>query len=112
MQQDFDVRILEFQGKEIDPAPSLRDAGNFAFYDTRVDKAEYFRRIQEFGQRINSGSPQDQEVLRAQFESVFLAGPVTYEVVRLTFNPIERWKNGSVQESLSLGQFITQGRIK
>ena len=46
--------------------------------------------------------------IRAQLEQRFAVHPVIYEVVRTTYNPIERWKYGTVIELESIATFHSQ----
>ena len=104
IQTEFVILIHEFNGKTIEPPRfSTEIKGVLSFHG-----AGYYKITQELGRGILNENEDKIENLREQFEKLFLSHPVLYEVVQITFDPIERWKTEKILHKKSISMFHTQ----
>ena len=101
--ETYAVRIHEYQGQTLNPPL------DFAVAHGIIDRPESPKArtlIQNFGRRLEAGDDKGARELRRTFETVFLAPLMRYEVVRLDYDPIERWRSGTLRVT-PLRQFTT-----
>ena len=114
IQTEFAILIHEFEGKRLEN-PIIFERARGVLYSslTEYRHATYNKTsIQNIVRLLAPSILQDKtreiERLRMELEKTFLSHPVVYEVVEVTFNPIERWKNGRFININRLGIFTSQ----
>ena len=107
IQQDFTLRIHSAGGQQFVP-PELFENARELHNTKRRSYSEYYHLIQSLGRSLVQRRDTEVARIRAQLEQRFAVHPVTYEVVRATYNPIERWKYGTVIELESIATFDSQ----
>ena len=91
---DYGVIIMSYNGKIVSP-PKL-------FQDSKDITPEYgsiiaYRLIQNFGKAYDRSDTQEAERLRAIFEANYMKAPARYSLVKLVYDPVERWKTGKYE---------------
>ena len=90
------VEVIRLDGQTFQPPRDMRDIPVFADKTTLASKAT---------QSLGRTRGQD-EALRQTFETRYLKNrEVVYRLVRESYNPLDRWRNGSVDERRILGEF-------
>lgn len=80
--------IRQFDSRNISPPASI-----IAYY-----------LMQDFGKAYERGEIQKAEKLRRLFEANYIKAPARYRLVRLIYNPVERWKTGKY-EMINIQEF-------
>jgi hypothetical protein len=106
--QDYDLRILTVNGEKLVLAPYFQEASQW-FQEANSRSA--YRSIQKLGLAVEVGDTEMIKEVRRFFEPLYLgrANVVYYEIVKRSFNPMERWKYGSFKSVTSLGLFESSG---
>lgn len=55
--------------------------------------------IQKLGKAQTRNNSIKVEQFRKEFEEYYLKQPVKYDLILITFNPLERWRNGTYQKT-------------
>lgn len=87
--QEFAVRIRGYGESTVSPPLFFAEAGSIV-PDPHSVKA--FEQIQRFGRSVDENRP-DAERMRIVFERNFLPRGVEYELVRIRYRPLERYRN-------------------
>ena len=96
---DFIVEITNIDGKPVEPPRNILDAKDFLGYIH--SPSIVFKAAQKFG-RARGHTPS----LKAAFESRFMGGhKVSYQIVRLEYHPVERWRTGGVVSRRIIGKY-------
>jgi hypothetical protein len=85
----------------------LESSGAF-LHDELRNIPDYRRRIRFIGEMMSRRSLTEAEAPRHELESLALARPLTYEIVSVTYNPIERFLRGTVIATSSIGVYTVQ----
>ena len=103
----YTARVIEIDGQPLETAVDLLDTP--AFHRA----PDYWRDVgvmTRFGAALDEGDRAGADALRRLFEANVLPGSsVRYEMVKRTYNPLERRASGALRES-SLGVFLKDGR--
>lgn len=99
----FAVRILEFEGKTFDPPVFLNEAYGIIDQPNSPKLRELTRKL---GASALMGSAREREQLIILLERIYLpSGPMRYELVLVTYDPIRRFATGELENVKKLGEF-------
>jgi hypothetical protein len=101
---DFSVRLLEIDGV---PLARPRWADSATDRLPGLASLDAYRLIQQLGRAVQAGDRNTAERARRALEGIYLRGasPFRYEVVRRSYDPLERWRSGVVRATQPLDQF-------
>ena len=85
----FAIKIHEYRGLPLDPPVFFEKASGIVSNPSSPKARELIQRI---GERIDSGDRSTADDLRHRFEHGFLSAPTRYELIRLRYDPLERWR--------------------
>ena len=108
IQSEYGIRFLEIGGKTLDPPLFFEKAVGAAYNPTRRPAEEYHHLIQLLGGAVKRKDAQETARLRAEIEKEILDHSAVYEISEIIFNPVERWRNGSVMEIKPLAEFTSK----
>lgn len=101
IQSDYAIKIIEVDGKPL-PQPTLLEKTSGIFNNSR-SLAEYFQTARNLGVSLKQKQLGQVNQIRTHLEKNLFSGRlVTYEVLEIRYNPIERYKSG---------KFISSERI-
>jgi len=105
---DFGVRLLELDGQAV-AAPNVVGRAAKAATASRapLETADAYDAIQKLGRALRNGDGNSVARARRTFERIYLRGAESfrYEVVRRTYDPVERWQDGTIRAAQTLGRF-------
>lgn len=101
--QVYAVEISEQNGRVFDPPLPFRAAVGIVANPASPKARELIQRI---GDRLNANDERTADALRRSFERTFLPTKTSYRIVRLEYDPLERWRNG-VLTTVPLQTFTT-----
>ncbi len=103
----YNIRILEAGGTPLQPPVTFKDAAPF-FSTVDNSPAAYYQLIQELGQALAAHDTLEGHRVQKVLDQHFTA-PVLYEVLKVTYNPIEYWRSAQWQEAVRLAVFKAAG---
>src|SRR3989344_4144271 len=87
----YAIRILEFNGKPLNPPVLFNEA--YGIVDNpNSPKARAL--IRKLGSVAMMGTNRESEQLRRLLEQVYLPNSISYELIFITYDPMQRFKNG------------------
>ena len=99
---DYDLILRAGDGHPVDPpAPYSQLPALVAAPHSIVT----YQLIQQFGDAVASRDDARERSLRRQIEGQFLVPRVQYDLVRNTYQPVERWETGQVRARRTLRSF-------
>jgi hypothetical protein len=101
----YTVRILEFDGKVIDPPVLFSEAYGIVEKPKSSKPRDLIRR---FGSSTATGRDAESERLRRLFEQIYLPAPIRYELVIISYDPVKRYKTGEFESIQKLGEFTKE----
>lgn len=87
--QSYDIEVLKYDEREFDPPLNWSAADGVASPKGR-------ELIQRIGRRWEHGDTAGANALRRAFERAFLPPGTQYRLVRLTYDPLARWRDGAL----------------
>ncbi len=93
----IELKLLSSGEKVFDPPLAFNKAKGIVT-NPRSTQARLV--IQKIGEALVRGNINEAERLRRLFEKVFLKIPAKYELVLVTYDPLERWKNARVDTKI------------
>lgn len=101
---DYALRILVVGKERVDPPLHFQAAGEWF---PKADSISAYYSVQKLGRAISREDAGRIEDMRRFFEPLYFgdAGHVRYEVVKRSFNPLDRWENGNFKTVRSIGVF-------
>ncbi len=105
IQKDFTVLVHQVGGKVYSPPLFIDDTQGIVFSSLVDYNHSLVHNVRDLGRAVLFG--EKMEITRAQteLESKFITRPISYELVQISFNPIDRWKTGKILQSQSLAKF-------
>ena len=99
---EYDL-VLRSQGdRTLDPPlPYSHAAG----YVNQPHSITVYQLIQKFGRAEEAHDDDGSRLLRRQVEAQFAQPGLRYDLVRVTYLPVERWETGRVRETRTLRSF-------
>lgn len=101
-QSSFEARVREVDGIELPHAPELTIVPNIMHPTEKMNVVR--RDIQALGHALKTADETAIEAARMRFER-HLTKSVRYEILELTFDPIERVRTGAIERSEILSVF-------
>ncbi len=91
---DYGLLIYEFDGKTVEPPRLYQEAHGIV---PDADSMTAYRVIQQIGKAKADNQTEELRTLVALLEDSFLQAPARYELVRIRYRPLERWRTGIYQ---------------
>lgn len=91
IQSEFALRTT-LAGKTILYPPMILGEHMQSFLDNSIEPTEYWNLINYTAWALLGNNNADAEKYRSMLEVNFTIRPLEYEIVRVTYNPIERWR--------------------
>lgn len=101
---EYAVLLYEYHGKVFQPPIFFQEAKGIVNQPT---SAVALSNIQDFGRAESAGNKEESERVRKLFEQNFLPPPARYELVRLRYDPVQRWRKGEIKEFKHIREFRT-----
>lgn len=92
---DYAVRLMEVQGRKLDPPPFIQDADHLA---PDVHSIKLHDIVQKLGMALERKDRESARHASRMLERNFLTGATRYQVVKVTYNPLNRWQTGAFEE--------------
>lgn len=99
----YEAYITAIQGVSI-PRERLESSDAFLHNDMHT-VPDYRRRIRRIGELLSQNAHEEASAQRREIESLAHTRPLTYEIVSITYNPIAKFREGSVLATSSLGVY-------
>ncbi len=107
LQNEFSVLIYKIADERFSPPLFIDDTKGLVF-SRMIDYGHTIvHDVEALGKAVSSGQKMNVGRARESLEKNFLHLPVVYEVVRISFNPIDRWKTGNLLQINSLAIFTS-----
>ena len=90
----YALRILEYRNQPLNPPLFYDEAGSLV---PKPQSVTLVKIAQYWGRAVEQGDRDAENKNRALFESNFLPGASRYALVRVHYDPVERWKTGVAQ---------------
>jgi hypothetical protein len=106
----YEIEVLAIDGVRLD-APTRFAALPDRFAAAQRKSTGIVKLATRMAKATERGDRAQFEKLRMVLETVYLgeAQQLTYRLVALTYNPIERWRDGSVRSATVLGEYSIDG---
>lgn len=103
-QEGYTIRILKYGDKQLHSPVSFEDAYD-VYMNRGIASPQYNYMIRALGTSVENKDLREIKRHRHTLEATFLSQPVVYEVVKIKFSTLERWRTGQVLESKSIAVF-------
>lgn len=108
-QSSYSIRILAYQGNQLETPVRLEDAWDVYLSSRLYGPPQFQRLVEDLGKGMELSSTKERaEIYREKLEESFLSGPVTYELVRYTFDVLEYADTGTVSKEEHIAVFNTE----
>lgn len=100
---DFSLRVLELDGRALDPPPYLEDA-----WAILPQAANHVARnaVDRLGRAVVADDEAGAAATRRTLESLHLGSHrIVYELVRRRYDPLERWRTGRIRHAEALAAY-------
>ena len=106
----IEVEVLAIGGKELNSPTRFFELDNF-FRAAKGRNATVKKLLERIYSAKVRGEDEEFENLRGVLESNYLSdqSAIAYQLVLVSYNPIDRWKNGTVTFKKVLGTYRTKG---
>jgi hypothetical protein len=96
--------VLELNGERIAAPNFVEDVGG---QRSALANVQAYGLIQKLGRALGKDDRNSVARARRALEGIYLNGaePFRYEVVRRTYDPVERWHGGPLRTAETVGQF-------
>lgn len=106
-QREYSALIHEIAGERVIPPAAIDDMQGIVFSRMQDYHHTLVHDVQLLAQLLQTGADgQAVRNVRESLEGKFARTPVTYEIVELRYNPIERWLTGKASTT-SFGMFTS-----
>ena len=106
-QTGFSIRVHELDGRRFEPPIFFEEVGDMYDKDSRSAR-EYQHLVRILGRSVKQNKTDEVERLREKLERNFLSHPATYEIVEVTYNPVDRWRTGRLIDVKSIDIFMSE----
>ncbi|MEI6863787.1 MAG: hypothetical protein WCK46_00230 [Candidatus Adlerbacteria bacterium] len=100
----YTVRLVTYKGKALTP-PELFGEANDIIGDAQTNRAR--DGIRRLGKALVAGDTAGADVVRAELEAAYFPKDLSWQVVKITYDPIERFKTGALERVDILGTYHT-----
>jgi hypothetical protein len=104
-ESQYALRLQEVSGQKLAEPLLYQDAESLVADPHSVTVREL---VQQFGLAVENGRAREQFRIRRIMEKDHLPSPCRYEVVIITYDPLDRWRTGRY-EVRSLAQYASPG---
>lgn len=104
MSKTYGAYVVSIDGKPVSPPARIETAGVLLF-DDRHPRPYYDNVVRQLGRLLEADSTSEAETGRAQLEWFVEKRPVVYQVVRIYYNPIDRFRDGTVISEEVLAEY-------
>ena len=106
--RDYTIRILAIDGRVTEPPVDFEEAQAMIGWPAKSHEAR--RCIQDLGEAVERGDAAQADHVRSYFEPLYLSGrgQIRYAVVARRYDPLERWREGRLQEVRVLREFQSE----
>ena len=101
---EYDLEFRAANGRPLDPPVRFSRAASLVFQPHSITA---FNVIQGLGAALEHGTPRETHTLRAQIDAFCGSSHLTYEVVKVTYDPVARYDTGAALQRRVLGTFTT-----
>lgn len=101
---DYDLVLRGSFREPQEPPRSFNRASNLV---KGVHSVASYQLIQQLGEAVEARNSFQAESVRRQIEEQFYTSGVRYDLIRVTFQPVERWKTGRVLSSHLVESFVS-----
>lgn len=101
VQEGYALRIISIEKNILDEPSYFYGNRNFFMKDT-LSSTEYHRVINQLGESLEEGLNDKILLYREVLEDNFVFKPISYEIVLIKFDLIERWQGNKLLEEKSL----------
>ncbi len=101
---EFEVILRVIDNKPVEPGRPFRQADFLVHHPHSIVIHEI---IQKLGAAEEARDAKTSRALRRQIEGEFDPAISRYDLVRVTYKPVERWKTGRVQDTAVVRSFAT-----
>lgn len=91
---DYQIRIYNYGGREISPPRLYNKAGDLVRSPNSI---RVHVMAESMGKAIEKGDEEALATTKALFQQTFLPHPSRYELVKISYDPMERWYHGKVK---------------
>lgn len=101
-----ELEVVSIDGRILDPPVNFYDLPQ-DFGAARAKDSTVLKLLQKIANAKFAGNHQRFEELREVLDRTYLSGhgDVVYRLVVVEYNPIERWRDGSVRSTVTLGRY-------
>ena len=99
---EYAIIVEEYNGKKISPPQLFQEAKGIV---KESDSVIAHNLIKDFGKAYDKKKIQEAERLQKLFNANFIKAPAQYRLIRIIYNPVERWKTGRY-EAINIQQFM------
>ena len=108
-QVTFTMDILSLGSQTYNPPLPFSQTSSI-FQKLRQSPTEYTALIVMLGQSILSGDANSISQSRQKLEKIFLGTSARYEILRVNYDPVAYWENGTYTSESVIGTFQTPGK--
>lgn len=105
VEERYALRVAELGGARVVPPTWLEELD--VLDDPWAMDAHWT--IQALGRAVEAGRSDDVRTLRRRLEAHFLPTPARYELVRIRFEVLERWREGRLRQTIPVARFRSAG---
>ena len=98
---EYAIIVDVYNGTTVSPPQLFQEAKGVVRQSSSI--IAYYL-IQDFGKAYERREMQKSERLRELFEANFIKAPAQYRLIRIIYNPLERWKTGRY-ERINIQEF-------
>ena len=102
---DYDLLLRAEGTRPLDPPPTFSQAPGTIVLASHSIVA--YQLIQQLGEAERKGDAERSSALRRQLEIQFRVPSMHYDLVRVVYQPVERWQTGHVISRTPLKSFVT-----
>ncbi|MCX6819765.1 MAG: hypothetical protein NT019_00525 [Candidatus Adlerbacteria bacterium] len=101
----YTVQLTAYRGKTFTP-PELFGEANDIIPEATANRAR--DGIRHLGKALVAGDTARADVVRAELEAAYFPKDLSWQVVKITYDPIERFKTGTLEKVDVLGTYHTK----
>lgn len=105
--EEYAVRVYSVEGMPLDTPVFLDDTKGFLFTDVIDYHHTLVHEVNRLGEAIENDDIDGARQARLALEAYFLRQSVDYEVTRIAYDTIERWKTGTIREAHPLARYTS-----
>lgn len=108
---EFMVLVHPYEAQKFDPPISLEDANARGFLKEYNSPTAYWKGIQRLGAGLERNQQQEVAKERIRLEDNFRSKDVEYEILKISYDPLEYWKTKKFKIIKRMGRFAPPPEI-